>query len=589
MIVRDLVTKLSFLVDPKGLEKLDQQLAQVRGTLLAVGAAGTAAFAVLAKMAAKQEEAFLRAAQESNLSSDAVMRLSEDLRVMGGEISARLGASAEEVASVFDKALNRGLVATDQRFKDVTEAMIRFGKVTKQDAGGAFELLGKISQQFFGNFDEVENIGNVLRQTTLETAADLGELQAAVLKLAPQAVRTGTSLEGVSAVVGALAEAGVPAKKAMSAIITVMDAMTAPTEEVRGVMEQLNIELSDAATGKPKDLIEIIGELEQRMVGLNHIQRDYVLSTIAGTQGVTIFNALLQKGSANLRNLQKRVTGSNIINQQFNELMTTLNFQTTIATQSLTQLGASIGVALLGPLTRVAEMVGAAARRVRAWIEENRELASAITIVTASIFALLTVLGTLSFVFAFASKAIAFFTLMFSPLMVKVLLIGAVIAGLILIIEDLYQWATGGDSVFKRMAQAWAQAVSEFINSRPVLRDMIDFLTMIAQTAFAIPKLFGDIARAFDNLVAGNFSEAFKNLTQGGFATDVGTAFDGMRSRMAVTEGVRNTQATVNISNLQVPPGTDPQDVGNVVGDKVVGYLESLRMARTEFEPQMVQ
>lgn len=151
------------------------------------------------------------------------------------------------------------------------------------------------------------------------------------------------------------------------------------------------------------------------------------------------------------------------------------------------------------------------------------------------------------------------------------LAVGAAILFLIALLEDLYVFFTGGDSLFGRMTG---------LNPGPV----IDFFVKIGEVIndyFLSPlsKALGLLAK-FTNFTTGGLLEGFNPLEAASSAIGaVGNFISGGPGGDAQASGGNQTNNRVNATiNVQVPPGTTASEATNIVQEGTSeGMKEALR------------
>lgn len=120
--------------------------------------------------------------------------------------------------------------------------------------------------------------------------------------IAPIANSFGWSLEGATAGMMVLADAGLKGSMAGASFATSLSRLAKPTKEMREVMAETGMAFFDAE-GKMKPLPDLIAELEQGTAGMNDQQKAATISTLFGAEAFKHWSILLNEGSGSLRGL----------------------------------------------------------------------------------------------------------------------------------------------------------------------------------------------------------------------------------------------------------------------------------------------
>jgi len=591
MILRELITKLSFQTDNEGLKNLEKQLEGLQSTALKFGLAAGAAIAGVTALAAKTQAQVRRAALESGLTGKAFDDLAGKLQEQALRVSETLGVSTADAAKVFAQAIDRGIDPASAKFEKLNEVILKVAKVAEVDGAQAFDSFGKISQQLFGNFDQIDRIANVVQATTIKTTASFESLSQAMVRIGPIAARTNTTVEEFAAILGSLEDSGIPARRAMGSLTEVMNTFINPSAEAQDIINKLGLNMLDA-NGRFVSFIDVISQLETATVGMTDVQKDFVLQQLAGAQGATVFGQLLKKGSKELRSITKDVTGTNVVNEQFEELMQGAGEQTTRLMRALSALGSTLGTPFLQPLTNAASRIADIIAGVRKWIAENDAVVGPIIRLAGIVVGLVLAFGGLSFIIAKVIVVGKIIAALFTTAALTVVGWVAAIGALLLVMEDLWVFLNGGDSLIGRLVDGWIRWNNQLAMSSPILATISDTFRIITEYLLAFPRLLIDAGNAIGAFFAtGDVGTALKDFTKDGSFTDRASKIFFGGSQNDLTQaggGVKSNTANVTI-NATVPPGTNPDDVGQYLGGVLSGEMEKLSSTFEEFEPSVVQ
>lgn len=216
-------------------------------------------------------------------------------------------------------------------------------------------------------------------------------------------------------------------------------------------------------------------------------------------------------------------------------------------------------------------------------------------------------LGTFISLIPMAIKGLGMLSGLFSLAALKVLLLIGAVIGVVLVIQDLYTFLTGGDSIIGRFIERLDELVNIGLKKFPVFGNIVRgvmalIMTPIRIVTASVRALSGALAA----LMEGNFSLAADALGEGVEAV-VKPVFDAILGKkfsfadmlgiggirpesQANTQGAANQSTNVSMNapiNVNVPEGTNPEAVGPAVQrgvqDAVDGLLrQTVRANRTE-------
>lgn len=163
------------------------------------------------------------------------------------------------------------------------------------DALGAFNLMSKDSAVLQKN---LSRINDVLAKTSNSANLDMQQLFETMKKGGPVATAAGASIETVAAIAGTMAGAGYKGEIAGTAIANSFLNLSKPSAEASRVITRLGLKVSDAS-GKMRDMPDIIDDLNKGLKRLTPIQRQAAQEIIFGREGLAAtMNVVAQGGDA---------------------------------------------------------------------------------------------------------------------------------------------------------------------------------------------------------------------------------------------------------------------------------------------------
>lgn len=174
------------------------------------------------------------------------------------------------------------------------------------DTLGAFNMMSKDSAQLQTNLSRVND---VLARTTTTSNTNMQMLFETMKKGGPIATVAGAKIETVAAMAGLMAGAGIKSEIAGTAISNSFLNLSKPSTQAAALMARLGIRTQDA-TGKLRDMPDLIDSLNRGMSKLTQTQRQAAVEVIFGREGLAGNIAVLQAGGDALRSYRAQLENS---------------------------------------------------------------------------------------------------------------------------------------------------------------------------------------------------------------------------------------------------------------------------------------
>jgi TP901 family phage tail tape measure protein len=602
LIIRELVTKIGFNVDDAGLKKVDGFVTKLTGNLQKMGVAASAALGAVIVPAAQLERALKSAAIASGQTGKSFSDMEENLRARALRLSDELGMSANDIARGFFDVIAAGGKVGSESFEILSKTGLKFAKTIGMETGQAVDQLATSSMIFFNSVDGMTKVAdaffraNQLGSTTVQQLVEaMGEA-----RLASQAANI--NLNDTTAILTALADAGLKGARGGSAFSQIMQRLLAPVGEGAKVLKQLGVETTNA-DGSFRNILDILEDLQKAQAGMTEQQQLSNLTMIAGNRAARTLASILQRDIRVLRGFSKEIgSASGLMDEAFNQVMKSASEQFMALMQSIKNLAATIGTPLLAPATRLMNTFQRLIVFVRDFIETNKNLLFPIFRVVGGFLALLAAISAV----LFAGKAIAFvFGTAFVAAILKSalaisLLLGkmALLISVFLIFEDLMSAIMGKESFFGD----FINFLDEFAKKSILAGDKFGYFAAALKTGLelliVIPRLIGDAAKYLGifagAIFTGRFEDLAKNLRE--VAASPQSGFQTLQSFMG-GQGVslpssasgmsQNNQINVEVN---VPQGSDPEQTAEAVRQGTVSAMDDLlRQTQLQFNPLVVQ
>jgi uncharacterized protein YukE len=166
----------------------------------------------------------------------------------------------------------------------------------------------------------------------------------------------GYSAEDASLAIGLMANSGIKASQAGTALRFGITSMLKPTDEAASLMDKYNIELTDGK-GKMKDFDEVMKILRDRFKGLSKDQQITTASTLFGKRAMSGWLAIINASDKDFDKLTNATNEYNGAAEEMAEtMMNNLSGQVTILKSSLEGIRIEIGNLLLPVIKKAAKL-----------------------------------------------------------------------------------------------------------------------------------------------------------------------------------------------------------------------------------------
>lgn len=409
----------------------------------------------------------------------------EGLRQLALQLGSDTVFSATEAAQAMVELAKGGL----------TEADIKGGALAaSMDLAAAGQLnladAAETTVQMMGSFglgaEDATRIANALAGAANASSADVSDLTQAMSQCSAQASLAGWSLEDTAAALALFADHGVKGSDAGTSLKTMLQRLSAPTDQAADAMEAYGLEVRDS-NGKMKDITGIADELTGKLGTLSDAERDAALQTIFGSDASRAAAILMQSGS---EGLQKYIAATNdataaetMANAQKGELSWALeNMGGAIESASI-----AFGSALAPAITAVAGVIGNVAEAFASLPSGAQTAIAVVLALVAAVGPLLVVFGSVVAMLPALSEGLLLLGGAFAVPLAPALAVAAAIAAVVAILVTL--WNTS--ETFRATVMAAVDAISAKVQEicaflAPYVQAFLDQLVLTVQTALGI-------------------------------------------------------------------------------------------------------
>jgi len=309
--------------------RFQQAMARVQGRLKAIGSTmqalgtsmslvGTALgipMVMAARTAAKFEDAMLGMKAAAGL-TDGELKAVEKAAL---DLSRAMNVAPSGIAEAFLELLKAGM-SLDQVLGGAGKAAVEFARVSGVEMAEAAVFM-KVSMNTFG-------VSATEAVDTLSAAADASETSIAAMVesfglVGSAGALFNQSLFDISQGLAVLARFGIKGEEAGTGIKTALMRLTSPAKESEAALAQIGLTLESFrnADGELLPLVQIVGVLQDALVGVDQVMRDRILGQVFGDRGIRVVGAFLNVGVAGFENIADAMEANLPVALKFQILM----------------------------------------------------------------------------------------------------------------------------------------------------------------------------------------------------------------------------------------------------------------------------
>ncbi len=532
------------------------------------------------------------------------------------EIEARTGATAEQMESVRQTALQMGqdtafsaTQASDGMLQllssgfDLTQtfaalpAVLDLAAAGMLDMGFAGDAVTDVLAQFNLTAEESEMVADALAQASGSSSATITDLIQGFANVGPIAANFGLSVNETAAALAVFSENGIKGAEAGTQLKSMLTNMTSTVPKVKEMWNKLGVSMFET-DGTVRNLDDVIDDLNVAMADMTDEERLETIRTLGGAYGQMGLSALLASDGIDEMqdSMDNAADASDLGEARMKSFRGVVNLlKSSLETIAINVIGPLVENYLQPLIAHVTELLN----KFNEWVQANPELISTLSV----ILGFLAILGPVVFAFGsligFVASAIG---LMLSPLV----LVGAAIAGFVFVFKDALKPLEGIIDIlagfFDRLKMAFeAGGISraiEFFFARigNVLGQIWDVITSVDWGGI-VTTILSAIGSAivgigtwlWDNLFKPMIDDAINWFTSGQAATDLGNLALALMSGLLDAIAVINAGATWLWDNLFKPmvddaiewflSGQAATDLNKLTLALMVGLLNAMVLA----------
>lgn len=269
----------------------------------------------------------------------AIIKTGADYEAGMSKVQAISGATGDEVKMLGDKAMEMAaqtkfstaesaeayqymaMAGWDaQQMVDGLSGIMLLASASGEDLASTSDIVTDALTAFGLKASDSGRFADVLAAASNSANTNVSMLGESFKYVAPVAGAMGYSVEDVSVALGLMANSGIKASQAGTTLRSAITNMASPTSNMAKVMEEYGISLTDA-DGNMLSLAEVMGQLREKMGGLDEATQASAASTLFGKEAMSGMLAIINASDEDFNKLTESINNSSGVTQGMADIM----------------------------------------------------------------------------------------------------------------------------------------------------------------------------------------------------------------------------------------------------------------------------
>ena len=258
----------------------------------------------------------------------AVISVGSSFEAGMSEVEAISGAAGKELEALTEKAKEMGATtkfsATEsaealkymamagwdsQQMLDGLPTVMNLAAASGENLGAVSDIVTDALTAFGMKANESARFADVLAAASSNSNTNVGMMGETFKYVAPLAGAMGFSIEDTALAIGLMANSGIKASQAGTALRGLLTRLIKPTKQSQAAMDDLGISVTNA-DGSIKPFGEIIGDLRERFGELSKVQKGQYAAMLAGQAGMSGFLGIVNATETDVNKLTSAISNS---------------------------------------------------------------------------------------------------------------------------------------------------------------------------------------------------------------------------------------------------------------------------------------
>lgn len=290
-----------------GLESLGGKLSAAGGKLTALETAVGGAAAALGTQAVKAGASFEAEMSKVSAISGATGDNFKQLKEKAMEMGKKTKFSATESAEAFEYMAMAGW-KTEEMLGGI-EGIMNLAAASGEDLATTSDIVTDALTAFGLSASDSAEFADVLAAASANANTNVSMMGDTFKYVAPVAGALGYSVQDTAIAIGLMANSGIKASQAGTALRSILSRMAKPTDQVQEAMDTLGVSLTDS-NGNMKSMRQVMGELRNGFAGLTKDQQAAYAATIGGQEAMSGLLAIVNTSEEDFNKLAASIDNS---------------------------------------------------------------------------------------------------------------------------------------------------------------------------------------------------------------------------------------------------------------------------------------
>ncbi len=331
-----------FMAAGRQIEKAGQSMQGAGKTMAAAMTAPLAGLGITAvKTAADFEGAMSNVQAISGASAGELGRLTDKAKEMG----AKTKFSATESADAFSYMAMAGWKTEDML--NGIEGIMYLAGASGEDLAKTSDIVTDALTAFGMTASDTNEFVDILAKASSNANTNVSLMGETFKYVAPVAGALGYSAKDVSVAIGLMANSGIKASSAGTALRSLLTNLAKPTDSVQAAMDALGISLTDSQ-GEMKEFSTLMLEMRSSFSGLTEEQKAQYAASLAGKTGMSGLLAVVNASDSDFNKLTESIQNSSgAAKEMYDVANDNLNGRLTILKSTLESIAITFGEKLM--------------------------------------------------------------------------------------------------------------------------------------------------------------------------------------------------------------------------------------------------
>ena len=295
----------------------------------------------------------------------------EKLSAKAQEMGAKTKFSASESADAFTYMAMAGWKTGDML--DGISGIMALAAADGLDLATTSDIVTDSLTAFGLKAKDSGHFADVLAQASSSANTNVAMLGESFKYCAPVAGAMGYSVEDVTIALGTMANSGIKASSAGTALRSLLTNLAKPTDTIAAAMKRYGISLTDAQ-GNMLPLQEVLEILRDRFSTLSEAQKASLAATLAGKTGMSGLLSIVNASEKDWTSLSKAIDNCDgRANKMSKTMMDNLNGSVTLLKSALEGLAISLGNVLVPTIRTITKHITKFVEKLNGMTKEEKE------------------------------------------------------------------------------------------------------------------------------------------------------------------------------------------------------------------------